>query len=428
MSKLIAASHLSHVAEVIFGELQLKSFCHAVAYELPTQTRHELVVFLVNRHFRFSLMLLLQIGFQHLVGQREFTGGLHQAFAGVDGETIAGVGSKLSGNHLAQLLFVFLIVVHLVFAEYLVVVFLTRLSAAQHNDFRNIHAEVGVHVGGFLFAYVEHRREFHRIAGASVPRVEVDGSAHVLAHEQVFLSLIGEVFGSNDAHGHLDAVGHRVAFSVELRQRAFHQRVGLYRVAFLLLAVTAAQNLVLTLHHVVGNFYLVGRYFYLLNIDVDFRSQTKFEFEHHFIGVEVGYRVGVRHGVAKYGQLLFADVFKEFVRDAFVDNVIAHCFAVFLLEHAHGGVARTETRFVACARQFLHLLLYLLLEVLLGCLNGYKSVDFVDFCVCYVHGRVLYVVYIPACIMPSGFSKIPRKVSQFRQLKQIFGQHSLANC
>ena len=78
---------------------------------------------------------------------------------------------------------------HLVLAEYLVVVFLSGFGAAEHYDLGDVHLEIVAQVVGLLFGDVEHGGELHVVAVAGVPGVEDDSGAEVLAEEEVFLCL-----------------------------------------------------------------------------------------------------------------------------------------------------------------------------------------------------------------------------------------------
>ena len=164
-------------------------------------------------------------------------------------------------------------------------------------------------------------------------------------------------------------------------------------VAGLLPAEAAAQGLVLTSYHLVGDVdAVVGDVELLVDGNVELGGHAHLELEGVFrlVGVETVALVG--QGVAENVEVVLLDIVEQGVANELVDLVIFHALAIFLLDEAGGHVTRTESGLGVLLADFLELFLYLVRVVALCNHHCDLAGDVAESCIINLHffDMVLY--------------------------------------
>ena len=213
------------------------------------------------------------------------------------------------GDELTELFFA----LHDVLAEHLVVEFLAKFSRFVAHDFRDLEAEVCLHLSSLFLADAQKAGQFCLTFVVCFRGVKGHDVAHLSTFELTFLLVALHVFGEHYCLFYADAAFERVAFSVELCEQAFDHVAGLIVVCLDVLTAALAITLHLLIDQSVVHLDIVASEFVFLgDFGVELRSECDVEGESEVVlcaEIQSGCLFFVGQRLCQHVHLVLANVF-----------------------------------------------------------------------------------------------------------------------
>ncbi len=271
---------------------------------------------------------------------------------------------------------------HLITSEYIVEEFLIMLGKFNNDDFRNSHLEITLVILSLFFVDIEHRCELGSVAFTRSIGIEDDLVVDLLSDKLLLLVFRLEIERSYNAVYYLHGIFRLFdrTIGIKLHQSTLDDSFFVDFFAGNLSAETFAETLVLLLHHLVGDFYLIIRQGHILvKLHIEVGSKAEIISECIILVVEIYLLDIFGNGLAENIDLIVYDIFHSSFINLIVEHITLYLLAETCAQLSDADMAFAKAGDIMSFTYFFEFFIYLGGIICFFDINDELAVAIVDF-------------------------------------------------